>query len=313
MGKIITKLGCCSTHKKPIVVQFSQESDRHSLVGNFVVSGDTAMVSPDKLAGTAVIGDNFARVGCRSCGNKFVFHCGECGRYICYDGSAKRNFVCPVCGNVADVPAYRGSIPQTVGSGASEDGVKNLSQGQEVKIEFSDHRPLSKIVVGVGWDPSLSYNNMDIDSSVFLVGGGKLDIVYFGDLEHPSGSVIHHGDNLTGEGGGNSDDENITVELQKVPREFDKLFFVLNIYNCVDRGQKFRDVRNMYIRLYDQTGRRPLIEYKVNSKVENDTALILGVAIRRGSGWSFKAIGDGSRATSISQLSEEVLRNYNNY
>ncbi len=313
MAKIITKLGACSVHKKPIVLQFSQDAGKASLEGNFVISGTTATVSSESLSGRSVIGDNFSRIGCRCCGNKYVFLCGECGRYICYDGTAKRDFTCPVCGSVANVPAYNGTIPQTAGSGSSGEGVKSLSQGQEVKIEFSDHKPLSKIIVGVGWDPSTTAQNMDVDSSVFLVGDGVLDTVYFGNKEHPSGSVIHHGDNLTGEGdGGNGDDENITVDLSRVPREFTKLFFVLNIYNCVDRGQKLRDVRNMYIRLYDQTGRKPLIEYKVNSEVANDTALILGVAVRRGTGWAFKAIGDGSKATNIPQLESEVVRRYNN-
>ena len=80
-------------------------------------------------------------------------------------------------------------------------------------------------MVGLGWDEAekkgglfgLFSNNDDIDCDAIafmLDENGKLedrrDIVFFNNLKHPSGSVIHQGDNLTGEGDG--DDESYADE-----------------------------------------------------------------------------------------------------
>ena len=52
---------------------------------------------------------------------------------------------------------------------------------------------------------------------------GKLrsneDIVYFGNLAHMSGTIRHMGDNLTGAGDG--DDEQILMDLARIPPEYD--------------------------------------------------------------------------------------------
>ena len=93
----------------------------------------------------------------------------------------------------------------------------SLTKGQ--KIDLTKGNPgLSKILVGLGWDVN-KYDGgaaFDLDASAFLLGAnGKLqdpkDMVFFNNLKHSSGSVIHTGDNLTGEGEG--DDEQIKVDL----------------------------------------------------------------------------------------------------
>ena len=176
-----------------------------------------------------------------------------------------------------------------------------LSQGQVVPIRFADGRPLRTIYVGVGWDPVLSGDQMDVDSSV-VVGSASssYDLIYFADREHPTGCVVHHGDNVTGDGDAqDGDDENITVLLDKVPADRDRVVFVLNIYNCDTRHQTLDRVRNLYIRLCDPESKKVLIEYHVSGNTGNDTAMVIGAAIRNGSGWSFKAIGKSLRASDV--------------
>ena len=98
-------------------------------------------------------------------------------------------------------------------------------------------------------------------------------------MNNPSGSVVRHGDNLTGEGGAqDGDDENISVYLNKVPQQRDKLVFVLNIYKCDERGQTLDSVKNLYIKLYDPDSKKTLIQYRVNGNMANDTALVIGIA-----------------------------------
>lgn len=118
MAKIITTVGACSTRKRPIGLQFSVDGTRCELAGSFSV-GATAVVSPEGLSGTPSVGASFARVGCKYCGNKHVYQCGACKKFICYDGAAKRDFECPSCGSRADIPACSDArIPRTVSLGS---------------------------------------------------------------------------------------------------------------------------------------------------------------------------------------------------
>ena len=93
--------------------------------------------------------------------------------------------------------------------------------------------------------------NMDIDASVIMLQDDKFasndNLVYFGNLKSKCGSVTHTGDNITGEGDG--DDEQVIVDLKKVPANVNKLVFVVNIYDCVKRKQDFGQVENAFIRV----------------------------------------------------------------
>lgn len=313
MAKVITTVGACSTKKKPVGFQFLIGMGESSLEGSYSITGDTAIVSGEPLPGKPVIGSNFAKNGCKYCGNKHVFFCGCCNRFVCYDGRAAAGFVCPSCGNTAKVPAASGNdIPRTasLGGHVGTGEVVRLKQGEEVKIEFSDRRPLTRINVGVGWDPARGAADMDVDSSVVVAGGSSFELIYFGNLEHPSGCVSHKGDNLTGDDLANADDENIVVQLDKVPANRDKLIFILNVYDAKNRDQTLGDVRNMYIRLYDPVSKQPLIEYNCPQVRRGDLGLVIGMAYRAGGGWCFKAIGEGSRAEDVHVLAAESVNRY---
>ena len=95
----------------------------------------------------------------------------------------------------------------------------DLSKGQRVDLTKTNPG-LNDVMVGLGWDVDESGNSaFDLDALAFLLdANGKAsdkDVVYFNNLKHSSGSVIHQGDNLTGEGAG--DDEQIEIILHKVP------------------------------------------------------------------------------------------------
>ena len=238
---------------------------------------------------------------CRKCSSRVVSGC-SCPEKSFQCRAGVYNFQCIYCKNMQiDYSAA------SVSSGYKEGDIIRLSQGQEIKVKLDGDKPLKKIIVGIGWDPSTVGPNMDVDSSVIVAGNRGREIVYYGDLEHPSGCVIHHGDNLTGEDEmEQGDDENITVYLEKVPQNRDRLIFVVNIYECISRHQKFGNVKNMYIRLYDPVSRKGIIEYKITGNMSSFTALVIGMVYRRDGEWIFKAIGNGSYATSIHGLADEV-------
>ena len=192
----------------------------------------------------------------------------------------------------------------------------NLSKGQ--KIDLTKSAPgLSHVMVGLGWDeakPSgggffsslfaAPVQSIDCDASVILCGeNGKLVsntvkecLVYFGNLRHPSGAIIHHGDNLTG--GGEGDDEQITVDLKAVPANVGRLVFVVNIYDAAKKHQHFGMIRNAFIRLVDKDANTELCRYNLTDNYEGMTGLIVGEIYRHSGEWKFNAVGQGVREAS---------------
>ena len=87
----------------------------------------------------------------------------------------------------------------------------NLSKGQ--KVDLTKGNPgLKKIMVGLGWDVNVfdSGTDFDLDAAAFLLGAnGKCptenEFIFYKNLKHPSESVNHMGDNLTGAGDGDDD------------------------------------------------------------------------------------------------------------
>ncbi|MFJ7725643.1 TerD family protein [Neobacillus sp. NPDC097160] len=199
----------------------------------------------------------------------------------------------------------------------------NLQKGQ--RVDLTKGNPgLSKILVGLGWDPVQSSGggglfgglfggggaaNIDCDASVIMLGANdKLqnnkDVVYFGNLKSNDGSVQHSGDNLTGDGDG--DDEQIMVDLSRVPSHIQKLVFVVNIYDCIKRKQHFGMIQNAFIRIVNPSNNQVLIHYNLSDNYGGLTCLVTGELYRHGNEWKFAAIGSGTNAASLS----EVVRSY---
>jgi stress response protein SCP2 len=200
----------------------------------------------------------------------------------------------------------------------------NLQKGQ--RVDLTKGNPgLSKIMVGLGWDPVQksggggglfgglfgggSGANVDCDASVIMLGANdKLqnnnDVVYFGNLKSKDGSIIHSGDNLTGDGDG--DDEQVSIELNRVPSHVEKLVFVVNIYDAVKRKQHFGMIRNAFIRVVNPSNNQEMIKYNLTDDYSGKTSLIVGELYRHGNEWKFAAVGTGTNASGLS----EVVRSY---
>ncbi|HLO11706.1 MAG TPA: TerD family protein [Pseudoneobacillus sp.] len=199
----------------------------------------------------------------------------------------------------------------------------NLQKGQ--RVDLTKGNPgLTKILVGLGWDPVKSGGggglfgglfgggsapNVDCDASVIMLGANdKLqnnkDVIYFGNLRSNDGSVQHSGDNLTGDGDG--DDEQVMIDLSRVPSNIQKLVFVVNIYDCVKRKQHFGMIQNAFIRVVNPSNNQELIHYNLTDNYSGLTCLVTGELYRHGNEWKFAAIGSGTNAASLS----EVVRSY---
>ncbi len=173
----------------------------------------------------------------------------------------------------------------------------NLMKGQ--KVELTKGNPgLSKLIVGLGWDVN-QYDggaDFDLDAAAFLLdANGKVtsdeDFVFYNNLKHKSGSVIHTGDNLTGEGEG--DDEVLKVDLSKVPANIAKIDFTVTIYDAETRCQNFGQVSNAYIHVLDETNGIELIRFDLGEDFSVETAIVVGELYRHNGEWKFNAIGSG--------------------
>ena len=173
----------------------------------------------------------------------------------------------------------------------------NLSKGQKVSLTKGNPR-LKKIMVGLGWDVNVFHSgaDFDLDASVFMVGSnGKCptdkEFIFYGNLEHSSGAVKSMGDNLTGIGDG--DDEQIQIDLSKVPENISKIAFTVTIYEAEERRQNFGQVSNSFIRIVDDITNRELLRYDLGEDFSIETAIVVGELYRYNGEWKFNAVGSG--------------------
>lgn len=192
-----------------------------------------------------------------------------------------------------------------------------LQKGQKVSLT-KENAGLSKVLVGLGWDEVQQkrgfFNlgkqaDIDCDASAIMLKNGKLsgngDLIYFGNLQHRSGTVQHLGDNLTGAGDG--DDEQIIIDLANMPQEYDKIVIVVNIYEAVLRKQHFGMIRNAFIRLVDGRTNQEMCKYNLTEDYSGMTAMIFGEIYRYNGEWKFSAVGQGTNDTSLGDLCKRYV------
>ena len=199
----------------------------------------------------------------------------------------------------------------------------SLQKGQKVSLTKEGKEGLDKVIVGLGWDEAKSggkgglfgslfsapTQNIDCDASAIMLKNGKLadgkDVIYFGNLQHTSGAVKHMGDNLTGAGEG--DDEQIMIELSRVPAEYDRIVFVVNIYQAVQRHQHFGMIQNAFIRIVDARNRQELCKFNLSENYSGMTAMIFGEAYRQNGEWKFNAVGQATTDPALPDLCRRYM------
>jgi stress response protein SCP2 len=200
----------------------------------------------------------------------------------------------------------------------------NLQKGQKVDLT-KGNSSLKRVIVGLGWDEVEKKNSgffasllgnttSDIDcdaSAILLSKNGKCinskDVVFYNNLQHTSGAVLHQGDNLTGAGDG--DDEQIKVYLQDVPSQYQKIVFTVTIYQAVERKQHFGMIKNAFIRIVDESTNKEICRYNLSddSAYNGKTAMIFGELYRYHGEWKFSAIGEGTNDGGIVQMANRFM------
>ena len=182
----------------------------------------------------------------------------------------------------------------------------SLSKGEGISLEKQAGHSLSRVMLGLGWDAKekkslfgliSTQQNIDLDASciMFDSSGQVVDTVWYDQLKSKDGSIVHTGDNRTGAGEG--DDEQIIVDLPKVPGNVTTLVFVVNSF-C---GDTFAEIENAFCRLVDVQQDKELARYNLSCQ-GNHTAQVMAKVVRGSGGWEMVAIGENAVGQTFAKL-----------
>ena len=171
----------------------------------------------------------------------------------------------------------------------------NLEKKQ--KFDLTKHsESLENVFVGLGWDPIEGYNEeIDCDVSLFMVDSNfkipeESFFVFYNNLKSGDGSVIHQGDNRTGEGDG--DDECINISLSKVDSSVEQMIFVVTIDGAEEKSQDFSKLDNSFIRICNNDNGEEMCRFTLDQDFGGYDSVQIGRLYRDGSDWGFEAMAE---------------------
>ncbi len=172
----------------------------------------------------------------------------------------------------------------------------SLSKGGNVSLS-KEAPSMKNVLVGLGWDArATDGQDFDLDASAFLLTAsgkvrGDADFIFYNNLKSSDGSIMHTGDNRTGEGDG--DDESLKIKLDQVPADVEKVVFVVTIHDAQARHQNFGQVSGAFIRLVNDDTQIEVARYDLTEDASTETAMLFGELYRHNGEWKFRAVGQG--------------------
>lgn len=172
----------------------------------------------------------------------------------------------------------------------------SLTKGGNINLS-KESGGSTKFTVGLGWNSRATAGAaFDLDASAFLLTkDGKVrsdaDFIFYKQTASTCGSVVHKGDNRTGDGDG--DDEQLALDMAKVPADVEKIVFTVTIYEHDTRKQNFGMVSSAFIRVLDDGKNSEVARYDLSEDASTVTAMIFGELYRNGADWKFRAVGQG--------------------
>lgn len=186
-----------------------------------------------------------------------------------------------------------------------------LQKGQKISLSKEVGSSLSRIVMGLGWDPIKKKGffgfgggqiEVDLDASCILFNENNevVDTVWFRQLQSVDGSIQHTGDNRSGAGEG--DDEQIVVNLAQVPLNVKSLVFVVNSFT----GQNFSQIDNASCRIINAQNQQEVARYNLSCQGAH-TAQIMAKLYRHNAEWKMHAIGENCSGSTFKDLMPHVI------
>jgi tellurium resistance protein TerD len=180
----------------------------------------------------------------------------------------------------------------------------NLDKGQKINLNKVSSHPLRRVRFGLGWKPN-AYDgaDFDLDATAFACEqiGGKSQVkdashvIFYGNLTSPSGSITHSADNT--EGSDEGDAETVIVDLQKLiasDPNVNEISLVATIYKAIERKQTFGQVKDSYIKAYNDETNEEIANFSLEDSASSNTAVQFGSLLRgENNEFFFKAVGQG--------------------
>lgn len=223
----------------------------------------------------------------------------------------------------------------------------NLVKGQTIDLRKNDKGEsfdLSTVTIGLGWDVRQQNSGgllgkllggnkpqeYDLDAIAFLLDSNDKvanlgrtvqtndgrnmglyegDVVFFNSMKHPSGHIWLTGDNRTGAGDG--DDEQIIVKLDALDSRYQKILFVVSIYQGKQNNQHFGMVENAFIRAVDNRGKE-IAKFSLSGDATYNgmCSMVFSEVYRKDGTWKFRALGDPYQTDSFVEILKKYI--YNN-
>jgi stress response protein SCP2 len=190
----------------------------------------------------------------------------------------------------------------------------SLTKGQSVDLVKKDSTN-RKVIVGLGWKSgksssgggllgalfggSDSGHSIDVDSAILVldVNGRPIGKVYYGNKDYPG--IHHNGDDTTGNNHyGVDDNEEIHIDLSRLPKEADKLVIIANIFSG---AANFGNIRDAYVRVLDEN-RKEMARYNLSDDYKGMKGVITAQMYLRNGDWKFKALGQGTKQGSLDSI-----------
>jgi len=200
----------------------------------------------------------------------------------------------------------------------------NLQKGQRINLEKSNGSKLQNVCVGINWGAiekkgmfgfGKSKEAVDLDASCALFDDTKkrLDVVYFGNLKSKDGSILHSGDDRTGDMGGDDglDNEVLTLDFSRLNPSVTYVAFVLNSF----KGQDFGTIPFASIRIYEGTPKR-VNEVFATFDIANGpgfsghVSMVMGVFYKKNGEWKFNAVGEPTKDKKLEETINTVAQMY---
>ena len=184
------------------------------------------------------------------------------------------------------------------------------STGIELDLTKQAGGQLNHVRFGGIFDPVMTGVDLDLDVSAFALQNGHLlscsDVCFYNNrvvgnwMKH---SIDARNGNVAQ---GDDEDEWINIDLTSIPANYDKIILLATIDQASSRSQTFGAVRTKVV-LTDKDTNKKLTEVTLSNDYAMDSEVIIGSLDRKGAGWVFTAIGEGSLGKNIGVLANQYV------
>ncbi|MCO6439847.1 MAG: TerD family protein [Nitrococcus mobilis] len=171
-----------------------------------------------------------------------------------------------------------------------------LEKGQRISLAKEAGTGLAKVVLGLGWGRRAKKGlfgrkevDVDLDASclMFDANGQLVDQVWFRQLRSKCRTVQHSGDDRSGGGHADDDNERIQVDLENLPANVQQLVFTVNSF----LADSFKGIPNAFCRLFDVDGKKEIARFNLSLDGGEHTGLVMAKLSRQSGEWEMQAVG----------------------